>query len=227
MDIQSSSTQSLSRSLSAAGNRKPGRHARPATLPSRPVPDMTRERSLERISAADQALADAHARLRTVGKDSALVNAAFTIARESLRDAQEVVRDARREVAMMTYEIDQERRANRIPAQAGVPVVPVVPDSPGLDLCPDPAGARTAAGFMDVLRRYRVWAGKPSYRTMRDQCGRRFATSTIHAALSGEELPGLPMVHAIIVACGGTDAHQQAFASSWRRLAMAAPDRPA
>jgi hypothetical protein len=221
MDTQSSSTQSLSRSVNAAGNRKPGRHARPATLPTRPVPDMTRERSLERISAADQALADAHARLRNVGKDSALVNAAFTIARESLRDAQEVVRDARREVAMMTYEIDQERRANRIPAQA---VAPVVPDSPGLDLCPDPTAARTAADFMDVLRRYRVWAGKPSYRTMRDQCGRRFATSTIHAALSAADLPGLPMVHAIVAACGGTDSHQQAFASAWRRLAMAAPD---
>ncbi len=221
MDLQSPSTPSISRGLSATATRKPGRHARPAALPARPVPDMTRERSIERITAADQALADAHARLRTVGKDSALVSAAFTLARESLRDAQDVVRDARREVALMTYEIDQERRANRVPAQAAAPVVP---DPPGFDLCPDPAAARTAAEFVDVLRSYRIWAGKPSYRTMRDQCGRRFATSTIHCALSGAKLPGWPMVEAIITACGGTDSHLQAFASAWRRLALAAAD---
>jgi hypothetical protein len=36
---------------------------------------------------------------------------------------------------------------------------------------------------METMRMYRIWAGKPSYRVMEHQCGRRFAASTIHIAL--------------------------------------------
>ena len=218
------SSRATSQPQVESGDRKPGRHARPAALPVRPIPDMVRDRSLERISAADWALADAHTRLRSAGADSDIVRAAFTIARESLRDARDLVREARRELALVTYEMEQERRASRAAARYPHSASPVVPDQPGLDLCPDPRSARTPAEFMDVLRQYRVWAGRPSYRAMRDQCDQRFATSTIHAALKKDELPGLPLVQCIVTACGGSDAHQQTFASAWRRLVMSAQD---
>jgi hypothetical protein len=100
----------------------------------------------------------------------------------------------------------------------------VVPDPPGENLCPDPAAAQTPAEFMDTLRRYRKWAGEPSFRVMehviKKQCGQHFAASTVHAALKGDDLPSLAKVRAIIAACGGSDAHQQMFTTAWRRLTM-------
>ena len=77
---------------------------------------------------------------------------------------------------------------------------------------------------MDILRMYRIWAGKPSYRVMEHQCARRFAASTIHAALKSNDLPSLEMVQAIITGCRGSDQHRHAFASAWRRLVMPQPD---
>jgi hypothetical protein len=252
MNLQTSSP-GTSRKLDDTAGRRPGRHARPVALPARPVPDMIRHGSLERIGAAEGALADAHGSVRAAGADSDVVTAAFAVARDCLREARDLVREARRELALVTYEMEQERHGRRaaeqrypqLPAQPQAPVHPqagaypppaaytpparprsvptVVADTPGLDLCPDPAAAQSAAQFMEVLRRYRVWAGEPSYRVMRDQCGKRYATSTIHAALSGGELPRLPMVQAVVTACGGTEAHLQAFASAWRRLVMPAP----
>lgn len=247
MNLQSSSP-GISQKADDAAGRRPGRHARPVALPARPVPDMIRHGSLERIGAAEGALAAAHGSVRAAGADSDVVTAAFAVARDCLREARDLVREARRELALVTYEMEQERHGRRAagqrypqasaaaqpaahPPPAAYPpparpraVPTVVPDTPGLDLCPDPATVQSPVQFMDVLRRYRVWAGEPSYRVMRDQCGKRYATSTIHAALSGDELPRLPMVQAVVTACGGTEAHQQAFASAWRRLVMSAPD---
>ena len=235
MNLQSSSP-GISQKADDAAGRRPGRHARPVALPARPVPDMIRHGSLERIGAAEGALAAAHGSVRAAGADSDVVTAAFAVARDCLREARDLVREARRELALVTYEMEQERHGRRAaeqryPQPAAYPpparpraVPAVVPDTPGLDLCPDPGAAQSPAEFVDVLRRYRVWAGEPSYRVMRDQCGKRYATSTIHAALSGDELPRLPMVGAIVTACGGTEAHQQAFASAWRRLVMSVQD---
>jgi hypothetical protein len=96
----------------------------------------------------------------------------------------------------------------------------VVPDKAGLDLCPDPSTVQTSTAFMNTLRMYRTWAGKPSYRTMEHRCDRRFAASTIYTALQNNELPSLEMVQAIIIACGGLDEHKSAFASAWRNLML-------
>jgi hypothetical protein len=77
---------------------------------------------------------------------------------------------------------------------------------------------------MDALRTYRLWAGKMSYRAMesviRNQRGQHFSSSTLHAAFTSNDLPALALVQAVITALGGGDAHQQMFASAWRRLTM-------
>jgi hypothetical protein len=96
----------------------------------------------------------------------------------------------------------------------------VISDMPGWDQFPDPVTAQTPADFVQILQRYRAWAGNPSYRVMERLCDRRFAASTIHTALHGENLPSLDMVQAIIKGCRGSDAHMVLFTSAWRRFGM-------
>lgn len=210
------------------GKREPGaattgKHARPTSPTADVLADVLRDRSLDKIRAADRAVSDAFARLRGAGADSDAVSGAFAVVRDSLNEAKETVREARRELALVVTEWEQQRRTQN-PGRYPESAAPVVPDPPGENLCPNPAAARTPAEFMDTLRRYRKWAGEPSYRVMehviKKQCGQHFAASTIHAALKGDELPSLPKVRAIIAACGGSDADQQRFATQWRRLTM-------
>jgi hypothetical protein len=184
---------------------------------------------MERIKAADRALADAHARLRGTGVDPDAISTPFAIARDSLNEARETVREAWRELVLVHHEWDQLNRRLQNPGRYPDTAAPVVPDTPGQNLCPDPGTAQTTAEFMDTLRTYRVWAGKPSYRAMenviKNQRGQRFAASTIYAALTtSDRLPTLPMVRAIISACGGSDTHQQMFSTAWRRLTMRQQD---
>jgi hypothetical protein len=210
------------------GISRTGRHARPASPPAGVLSDVLRDRSLERIRVADRAISDAHARLRGTGTDSDAVNGAFAVVRDSLNEAREAVREARRELSLVLSEWEQLHRRVQNPGRYPEAVAPVVPDPPGLNLCPDPAGARTPAQFMNTLRRYRKWAGEPSFRIMehviKKQHGQHFAASTIHAALKGDDLPSLPKVQAIITACGGSDAHKQTFTTAWRRLIMPRQD---
>lgn len=182
----------------------------PRSQPESPV-----DRRAERIAAAERTLAEAYAGLRAAGCDPDTINTAFAIARDCLAEAREFSAQTRRELALAEYERNQ---AHRMRMDSAAP--PVIPDMPGLDLCPDPSDARTDTEFMDTLRKFRIWAGKPSYRVMERQCARRFAASTICTALRGNEMPGLDMVQAIIVACGGREEHRHAFATAWRRLMM-------
>jgi hypothetical protein len=208
-----------------------GRHARPVTS-SAATPDIYRNRSQDRIRVADRTLRDAHARVRAAGADSDVVSTAFAIARDALTEAHQIVHEARKELIVVHHEYDEINRRlenlSRSSRYYPVAAAPVVPDAPGLSLCPDPGAAHTPAEFMAALRTYRIWAGEPSYRVMenviRNQCSRHYASSTLHAALTGSELPALPLVQAVIVACGGSDAHQQMFTSAWRRLTMPQTD---
>lgn len=176
----------------------------------------------------DRTLADAQARARNSGADLDAVNAAFAIARDCLSEAREIVRETRRELAYVHHEWEQFNRRHSGPGRYPDVAAPVVPDPPGMDLCPDPRTATTAVEFMATLRTYRIWAGEPSYRAMenviKNQCSQRYSDSTIHAALKNDALPALAMVQAIITACGGSSTHQQMFTSAWRRLTMAQPD---
>lgn len=206
------------------GTPRPGRHARPVSPPASTPSDSHRDRGIERIRAADRAIRDAHARVRGAGADSDVVSTAFAIARQSLNEARQIVQEARKELILVHYEYDELSRrlgsAGRYPVNAA----PVVLDSPEQDLCPDPGDAQAPAEFMNALRTYRTWAGQPSYRVMasviRNQCSQHFASSTLHAALTGNDLPALPLVQAVITACGGSSAHQQMFTSAWRRITM-------
>ena len=208
-----------------------GRHARPVPASAAVAPDIYRNRSQDRIRVADRTLRDAHARVRAAGADSDVVSTAFAIARDALTEAHQIVHEARKELIVVHHEYDElNRRLEDLSRSRYYPVAaaPMVPDAPGLSLCPDAGAAHTPAEFMDALRTYRIWAGQPSYRVMenvvRNQCSRHYASSTLHAALTGSELPALPLVQAVIVACGGSDAHQQMFTSAWRRLTMPQTD---
>jgi hypothetical protein len=99
-----------------------------------------------------------------------------------------------------------------------------IPDLPGTDLCPDPGTARTPEEFMDALRGFRAWAGKPSFRVMEGQCAHRFAASTMCTALRADTLPTLDMVHAIVTGCGGSPRHVHAFATACRGLSLPGHD---
>ena len=203
---------------------RPGRHARAASPPAGALADVIGDQSMARLRAADAGLLDAQLHIRAAGADSDSVASAFASARAALSEAGEVVREARRELSQVLSECD--RLLPRPQASSPYPstAAPVVPDLPGESLCPDPGTARTPAEFMRALRRYREWAGSPSYRAMAhvlsNPDGRHFAASTLHAALAGDELPAQAKVRAIISACGGTTEHELTFTAAWRRLSM-------
>jgi hypothetical protein len=190
----------------------------------RPLPEPSQDRRAERLAAAERILLEAQNRIRRAGAESDSLNTVLAIARDCLNEAKELSEQARRELAMAHYEWGQASRMRQSSGRYLDSPTPVVPDVPGLNLCPDPSTARTVTDFIETLRMYRIWAGKPSYRAMEHQCGRCFAASTIHSALNGRELPSHNMVQAIITACGGSDEHREAFVSAWRRLAMPQDD---
>jgi DNA-binding SARP family transcriptional activator len=104
-----------------------------------------------------------------------------------------------------------------------------LPDVPGHEHCPDPLQAHTAAEFMDALRDFRAWAGDPSFRQMAQRANhghRKASAATMHQALGSDELPRQETVRAIVIGCGGTRDHEQAFVTAWRGLRLAPADRP-
>jgi hypothetical protein len=213
MDLNHSSRSADARNLDDLDAPRKGRHARPEDTSFGAIPD---RRTAERIAAAERTLADIHATAQGAGGDTDSLTTVFAIARDCLADIRELARD----LAIGHYEWEQANIRRQDPSRLTDTASPVVPDIPGLSLCPDPSGAQTPEAFMDTLRMYRIWAGKPSYRVMEHQCARRFAASTIHAALKSNDLPRLEMVQAIITGCRGSDQHCHAFASAWRRLVM-------
>ncbi len=222
MDLNQSSPRSVDvRNLDDLGTSRRGRHARSEDANFRTIPDLAQDRrTAERIAAAERILVDIHARARGAGGDPDSLTTVFAIARDCLAEVRELAQD----VVIAHYEWEQANLRRQDPSRYTDTATPVVPDMPGLSLCPDPSSAQTPEAFMDTLRMYRIWAGKPSYRVMEHQCARRFAASTIHAALKSNDLPSLEMVQAIITGCRGSDQHRHAFASAWRRLVMPQPD---
>jgi hypothetical protein len=91
-----------------------------------------------------------------------------------------------------------------------------VEDADGYNLKPDPLTARTAAEFMEILRRYRAWSGDPSWRSMAMRSGQVRVHSTMHAAMHSDLLPRLDLVRAVIAGCGGSHDDIRAFVTAWR-----------
>jgi hypothetical protein len=168
---------------------------------------------------ADQTLADAYARLQSGDADPDAFAAAIAAARDCIDEIKTLSRQTHRDLILAQYERDMAQ--SRKPSQdwyAEPDVRPAIPDLPGDQLRPDPGTARGAAEFVDCLRRYRTWAGEPSFRAMERHCRRRFAASTICTALKSDRLPSQEMVIAIVTACGGPDEHLREFTGAWRRL---------
>jgi hypothetical protein len=93
-------------------------------------------------------------------------------------------------------------------------LLPDVNHSTGTGQRPDPADAATPEQLVTQLNELRAWAGRPSFRTLRDLAGTRPGTgeppaealpvSTTHEILAGKRLPKLPrldFVEAFVCAC--------------------------
>ncbi|WP_017617947.1 hypothetical protein [Nocardiopsis gilva] len=91
-------------------------------------------------------------------------------------------------------------------------------DVEGFDLRPDPLQTSTPSEFVEAMRRYRRWAGNPSYRTMATNCGYTCSAAAFHAALKSEGLPKFTQLNAFVIACGGDEAEFQRWATAWRKL---------
>jgi hypothetical protein len=207
------SSPSESRRAPARKSLAQGRSQRQGNTPARRSPADAGESRAKPFSAAEHSLAEAYAHVIAAGIDPGAVDIAFTRIADSIAGAQ-----ARRHLTVAPYSARHRKQ------DSGTAARPVIPDMPGFDWCPDPGGIQTAAQFMDVLRKYRLWAGNPSFRVMQRQCDHRFAASTICAAMQGDGLPSLDMTDAIIVACGGRQEHRQAFATAWRSLMLSQHD---
>jgi hypothetical protein len=181
---------------------------------------LSSDRQAKRIAELERSLGEVYASAKAAGIPPDAVDSAFAILREGIAKAKLSSDQARRDSAAL-YERYQARHRRRSPDPAARPVIP---DLPGLSLCPDPRSIQTPAELMDALRTYRIWAGKPSFRVMERQCGRSFAASTLCTALQGNDLPSMSMVQAIIAACGGPEKDQVAFTSAWRRITLPGRD---
>ncbi|WP_433696827.1 hypothetical protein [Nocardiopsis sp. CA-288880] len=100
-----------------------------------------------------------------------------------------------------------------------------VPDLPGHDLKPDPLLAATPAEFIETMRRYRRWAGEPSFREMNRRV--EFCSAAAFCAtLRGDQLPKYSVLNAFVVACGGSEEDFQRWVTAWRRLDQNGEERP-
>jgi hypothetical protein len=118
-----------------------------------------------------------------------------------------------------------------------------VPDayrSAGTGLRPDPTGVATPDQLVARLNELRAWAGRPSFRTLRDLAGARpgaaepaaeaLPVSTTHEILAGKRLPRLPrldFIETFVGAClraahcppDEIAAEVERWRHSWRALA--------
>lgn len=93
-----------------------------------------------------------------------------------------------------------------------------VPDDlPGAGLKPDPVEAATVAEFVDMMNRYRRWAGNPSFREMAERVGVR-SPSRFCEALKSDKLPTFSLLNAFVVSLKGDHAYFQRWAAAWRAL---------
>ena len=101
---------------------------------------------------------------------------------------------------------------------------PVVEDSPGCNLRPDPVVEATdAASLIRTLNDFRAYAGDPSFREMERGCGRLRSHSTLYRVLTGDKMPTQVEVEAVILGCGGTEEDVSRYVSAWRQIRL--PDR--
>ncbi|WP_049568296.1 hypothetical protein [Nocardiopsis sp. SBT366] len=104
--------------------------------------------------------------------------------------------------------------------------VPEVPeDLPGAGMKPDPVQAKSVPEFIELMNKYRRWAGSPSFRVMADRVGVR-SSSRFCEALRSDRLPTFALLNAFVVALEGTSADFQRWAAAWRALEGELPIGP-
>ncbi|MFD6096712.1 hypothetical protein ACFVWN_02190 [Nocardiopsis flavescens] len=91
-------------------------------------------------------------------------------------------------------------------------------DVPGYRFKPDPLEAKTVEEFVEAMRRYRHWAGKPSYREMARRIGAGSAAGFCEALNRTDRLPSYALLNAFVVSLGGTQEDFQRWATAWRSL---------
>ncbi|MFB9474746.1 hypothetical protein ACFFR3_35080 [Nonomuraea salmonea] len=116
----------------------------------------------------------------------------------------------------------QSHQPSRAATTSNPPELPFGPprDLPGHDLKPDPLSARTPAEFVGLMKRYRIWAGEPSFRELVKRSRKAFGASTLCKALKSDQLPPEKLVRAFIWACSGSENDLQEWATTWRLLRM-------
>lgn len=133
-------------------------------------------------------------------------------------------------VTLATLDVENERRqaqSRRLSAQP--PLSPsdsgsrtsttVTPDAHGHDHKPDPLSARSEAEFIALMRRFREWAGNPSYRSMADSVPNGPSYSTFATLTQRRTIPKkLRAVESFIRGAGGTEEDLQNWATAWRRF---------
>jgi len=88
---------------------------------------------------------------------------------------------------------------------------------------PDPSTAKNKDELLALLRAFRIWKGRVSYRKMESAIGRRYVHSTLAEVPKRPHLPSLDLVLAFIEGCGGDAEDLAAWEAAWRRIAMSDP----
>ncbi|NKY96763.1 hypothetical protein [Nocardiopsis alborubida] len=92
-------------------------------------------------------------------------------------------------------------------------------DVPGYQLRPDPLEARTVEEFVEMMRRYRRWAGSPSYRVMARRVGTCSAAGFCEAlSRDRDRLPSFTLLNAFVVSLGGDQEYFRRWVTAWRSL---------
>ncbi|NEA21750.1 hypothetical protein [Actinomadura bangladeshensis] len=101
----------------------------------------------------------------------------------------------------------------------------IIPDVQGYECKPDPLLAATEVEFIQSLRRYREWAGNPSYRDMAERVTDGPSYGTLANVLRHEYMPRkLKTLEAFVRGLGGGDEDVRAWATAWRRLVASAKE---
>ena len=83
---------------------------------------------------------------------------------------------------------------------------------------PDPAGARTEAELLALMRGYRIWAGRPSYEVMASEVEGRYVKSTLSKADKGPSLPTFNVYTAYLEGCGARGEELEGWRDAWRTV---------
>jgi hypothetical protein len=170
------------------------------------------------LAEVGQEIAEIEAHYNVAQKAATAAAQALAQARDRLDQVQRAHAMSSREVAMLEQRLSFLRK-EREKLALWSDEEPASSDDFAFDFKPDPFAATTPVEFINVLRRYKIWSGDPSWRSMARLSGNVVVHTTMYAAMKSDSLPRLDIVRAIIIGCGGGEDDLKAFAVAWRRVA--------